>query len=127
MEISEFVRLELLVVAALFAGLALLIPKILKAAKSSHAAPQPPQLANESVGVRLIIDRLGSIDRQLERADESRVKFHALIDDQAKALAKHERGCYERAANMEVRMGKIEHLLERLEKEWRAFQTTSDR
>ena len=31
MEISEFVRLELLVVAALFAGLALLIPKILKA------------------------------------------------------------------------------------------------
>ena len=134
MDTSEFVRLELLIVGALFAGLALLIPKIIRATRGVQviAAPpsqpvQPVQLAGESVGVRLIMGRLGSIDKQLEKADESRAKFHARIDDQAKALAEHEKGCYERAAMLEVRMGRIEDLLGRLEKEWRNSQNTSGR
>ena len=116
MEISEFVRLELIVVGALFAGLALLIPKILKAARGSPFSLQPPPPLpnnNDSTGIRLIIERLGSIDRRLERADESRSKFHARLDKQAEALAEHERGCYERAGKTELRLGRIEDILER--------------
>ena len=115
MDISEFVRLELLVVAALFAGLALLIPKIIKAGRSDQPPPQqPPSYTNESPGTRLIIERLVSIDRRLERADDSRSKFHTRIDKQAEVLASHERGCYKRAAETEARLGRIEEILERM-------------
>ena len=109
MEIAEFVRLELLVVAALFSGLAYLVPKIIKAAKGS-----PATLPNESVGIRLIIERLGAIERRLERAEESRAKLYARIDKQSEALVVHERGCYDRALKTELRLGRIEAILERL-------------
>ena len=113
LDTSEFVRLELLLVAALFSGLAILIPKVIKAVKGGAIAapPQPNHLA----GINLVIERLAAIDRRLERADDSRSKFHARIDKQAEALAHHERGCYERAAKTELRLGRIEDILGRID------------
>ena len=72
----------------------------------------------------MIIERLGSIDRRLERADDSRAKFHARIDKQADALALHERGCYERAGKTEARLGRIENILESLSTNYRGNDGT---
>ena len=124
MDTTEFVRLELLVVGALFAGLALLLPKIIKAVKGgTPAAPPAAQPQHDyhtrerpATDSRLIIDKLGSIGRLLEKADDSRSKFHARIDKQAEALAKHEKECYERATKTEVRLGRIEEILKRLDR-----------
>ena len=119
MDTTEFVRLELLVVGALFAGLALLLPKIIKAVKGGTPAPPPAAPPSPSIGTadsRLILDKLSSIGRLLEKADDSRSKFHARIDKQAEALAQHEKGCYERSTKTEVRLGRIEEILKRLDR-----------